>query len=124
MSALTSDEKLVRMANQIATFFRSYPEEEAVAGIQKHIKAFWTPKMIAHLEAALPERFVRDAGGNLLSIDARALNYEKIERQEVQWGFNFSRPFGQPTPQAAPGQGNPGGPGARGPGAIGPHPRD
>ena len=74
------------------------------------------PTITADLEAALPERFVRDAGGNLLSIDARALNYEKIERQEVQWGFNFSRPFGQPTPQAAPGQGNPGGPGARGPG--------
>lgn len=45
MSALTSDQKLVRMANQIATFFRSYPEEEAVAGIHKHIVAFWTPKM-------------------------------------------------------------------------------
>ncbi|GAN48216.1 formate dehydrogenase subunit delta [Methylobacterium radiotolerans] len=56
MSAVTQADKLVRMANQIATFFRSYPEEEAVAGIQKHIKAFWTPKMIAHLEAALPEQ--------------------------------------------------------------------
>jgi formate dehydrogenase subunit delta len=55
MSAVTQADKLVRMANQIATFFRSYPEEEAVAGIQKHIKAFWTPKMIAHLEATLPE---------------------------------------------------------------------
>ncbi|XYD07276.1 formate dehydrogenase subunit delta [Methylobacterium sp. NMS12] len=56
MSAVTQADKLVRMANQIATFFRSYPEEEAVAGIQKHIKAFWTPKMISHLEAALPEQ--------------------------------------------------------------------
>ncbi|MBY0258255.1 formate dehydrogenase subunit delta [Methylobacterium sp.] len=54
MSALTSDEKLVRMANQIATFFRSYPEEEAVAGIHKHIVAFWTPKMRAALEAYGP----------------------------------------------------------------------
>ena len=50
------DQKLVYMANQIATFFRSYPEAEAVAGIHKHIVAFWTPKMIAHLEAALPEQ--------------------------------------------------------------------
>ncbi|GJD95163.1 formate dehydrogenase subunit delta [Methylobacterium iners] len=45
MSATSSNDKLVRMANQIATFFRSYPEDEAVAGIHKHIVAFWTPKM-------------------------------------------------------------------------------
>ncbi|GJD92307.1 MULTISPECIES: formate dehydrogenase subunit delta [Methylobacterium] len=56
MSALTQADKLVRMANQIAAFFRSYPEEEAVAGIDKHIRAFWTPKMIANLETALPEQ--------------------------------------------------------------------
>ena len=31
MSAATQEDKLLRMANQIAAFFRSYPEEEAVA---------------------------------------------------------------------------------------------
>ena len=36
-------EKLVRMANQIADFFAPYPEEEAVAGMQQHIRSFWTP---------------------------------------------------------------------------------
>jgi formate dehydrogenase subunit delta len=50
MSALTSDQKLVRMANQIASFFRSYPDDEAVAGLHKHIVAFWTPKMRHALE--------------------------------------------------------------------------
>jgi formate dehydrogenase subunit delta len=45
MSAADPAEKLVRMANQIAAFFRSYPEDEAVAGIHKHIVAFWTPRM-------------------------------------------------------------------------------
>lgn len=54
MSALTKEAKLVRMANQMADFFRSYPEEEAAAGIHKHIIAFWTPKMVAELEACLP----------------------------------------------------------------------
>jgi formate dehydrogenase subunit delta len=54
MSAPTRDDRLLRMANQIATFFRSYPDEEAVAGVHKHIVAFWTPRMIARLEAALP----------------------------------------------------------------------
>jgi formate dehydrogenase subunit delta len=38
-------EKLVRMANQIADFFRPYDEAEAVSGIQEHIRAFWTRAM-------------------------------------------------------------------------------
>ena len=38
-------DKLVHMANQIAEFFRSYPEDEACAGIRDHILAFWTPRM-------------------------------------------------------------------------------
>lgn len=54
MSAATQEDKLLRMANQIASFFRSYPEEEAVAGVHKHIVAFWTPRMVSKLEAALP----------------------------------------------------------------------
>jgi len=54
MAAATQEDKLLRMANQIASFFRSYPDDEAVAGIHKHIEAFWTPKMVHKLEAALP----------------------------------------------------------------------
>ncbi len=37
--------KLDLMANQIAAFFRSYPDEEAVAGIHDHIRSFWSPAM-------------------------------------------------------------------------------
>ena len=40
-----SIEKLTRMANQIAGFFRSYPEDQALAGIRDHLVAFWTPGM-------------------------------------------------------------------------------
>lgn len=36
---------LVRMAGQIADFFRPYGEEKAVAGVAKHIRDFWTPQM-------------------------------------------------------------------------------
>ena len=74
------------------------------------------PAITPDLEAALPERFVRDDDGNLISIDARPLNFSRREQQDVQWGFNFSRAFGQPTPQAEGGQGR--GPG-RGPGGGG-----
>jgi formate dehydrogenase subunit delta len=44
--------KLARMGNQIADFFRAYPEEEAVAGIRDHIRAFWTPRMREAARAA------------------------------------------------------------------------
>jgi hypothetical protein len=76
------------------------------------------PTITPDLEAALPERFTRDAGGRLIAIDARALNFTQTERSELRSGFNFSRAFGQPNMAAfgAPGAGpgGPGGPGARG----------
>lgn len=40
-----SPEKLIHMANQIATFFRVKPEAEAVPGIAAHINDFWEPRM-------------------------------------------------------------------------------
>ena len=48
-----SPEKMIRMANQIATFFASQPEAERVAGVANHINEFWEPRMrAAFLEAA------------------------------------------------------------------------
>lgn len=69
------------------------------------------PTITPDLEAALPERFTRDAAGNLTAIDARPLNYERSERQDVRTGFNFSMPWGKPSPAAEAGAGRPGGPG-------------
>ena len=42
-------ETLVRMANQIADFFRIQPEGEAVAGTADHIRRFWDPRMRAKM---------------------------------------------------------------------------
>ncbi len=36
---------LIRMANQIADFYKPYPREEAVAGVAEHIRSFWEPRM-------------------------------------------------------------------------------
>ncbi len=33
-------EKLVHMANEIATFFRAYPDDQARAGIRDHVTEF------------------------------------------------------------------------------------
>ena len=53
------NDRLARMANQIAGFFRSYPEEEAVAGIHDHIVAFWAPRMRDDLEAVIDDEALK-----------------------------------------------------------------
>jgi formate dehydrogenase subunit delta len=48
-------DKLVRMANQIATFFLSQPEAERASGVATHINKFWEPRMrrafLDHIDA-------------------------------------------------------------------------
>ena len=46
---------IVRMANQIAAFFKSYPHDEAVAGVTTHITDFWEPRMKKALAAYIAE---------------------------------------------------------------------
>jgi formate dehydrogenase subunit delta len=45
---------MVRMANQIAAFFKSYPREEGLHDAAAHINNFWDPRMrrqlFQHLE--------------------------------------------------------------------------
>ncbi len=52
-----SAEKLVHMANQIATFMESKPHAEGVAGLASHINDFWEPRMRRQLFEVI------DAGG-------------------------------------------------------------
>ena len=40
--------KIVRMANQIGTFFESKPHDEGVHGVAEHINKFWEPRMRRH----------------------------------------------------------------------------
>ncbi|GEP00862.1 formate dehydrogenase subunit delta [Methylobacterium haplocladii] len=79
MSALTNDEKLVRMANQIASFFRTYPEDEAVAGIHHHLHAFWAPKMIRALTA-----HAAGAGDKIDPLVIKALEEEPTTESPVR----------------------------------------
>jgi formate dehydrogenase subunit delta len=45
-----SPDKLVRMANQIATFFSSQPGEDKVERVAAHLKDFWGPEMRSELK--------------------------------------------------------------------------
>lgn len=49
------------------------------------------PTPTAAIEAAFPDRFVRDAGGNLLRLDTRPINYARTENSQIRYGFNFSK---------------------------------
>lgn len=53
-----SHDKLIRMANDIANFFASQPEDEGVAGVADHINRFWEPRMRRQLFETI------DAGGS------------------------------------------------------------
>lgn len=53
------------------------------------------------LEAAFPDRFVRDSGGNLVSVDLRPVNYESARRETLRLGFNFSKSLRSAAPSQA-----------------------
>lgn len=69
--------------NIVATYTRSRTRNQVAA----------FPAGIAQIEAAFPERFVRDGDGNLLSIDSRPIQYAREDRQQLRWGINFSKPL-------------------------------
>ena len=72
------------------------------------------PAATAQVEAAFPGRFVRNAAGDLISIDNRPVNFAEEDRRELKLGVNYSQPVGpQPAPGAfarPPGGGGGGGP--------------
>ncbi len=59
--------------------------------VDNPIAAF--PAATAAIEAAFPDRFTRDAAGNLLQVDSRPINFARSERSELRWGINFSAPL-------------------------------
>ena len=59
------------------------------SSIRNAIAAF--PSPTAAIELAFPDRFQRDADGDLESIDERPLNFARERRQELRWGINFTQ---------------------------------
>jgi hypothetical protein len=53
------------------------------------------PAATAAIEAAFPTRFIRDAEGDLIEEDIRAVNFSRSERTELRSGINYSRPIGK-----------------------------
>ncbi|HEY8572524.1 TonB-dependent receptor [Phenylobacterium sp.] len=55
------------------------------------------PEPTAEIEQAFPGRIIRE-GGQLVRIDVRPVNFDRQAREEVRWGFNYSRPLRNTRP--------------------------
>ena len=53
------------------------------------------------LEEAFPERFVRGADDELLSVDLRPVNFDQARRDTIRWGIDFTKPLNsrRPSPE-------------------------
>jgi formate dehydrogenase subunit delta len=77
-----SIEHLVRMANDIADYFRSESDRGlAIAGVSNHMKKFWDPRMRRQILAHW-----RDHGGEGLSDLAQAAVVRLAELDSVRPG--------------------------------------
>jgi hypothetical protein len=56
------------------------------------------PGPSAAIEAAFPERFVRDEDGELTRVDLRPVNFDKARRETLRWGFSYSKPLRSEAP--------------------------
>ena len=59
------------------------------------------PGPSAALEAAFPERFIRDSSGVLISADLRPVNFDGATRDTLRWGFDFTKPLKSARPSQA-----------------------
>lgn len=67
------------------------------------------PGISPALEAALPGRVFRDAGGAILSVDARPFNAAREDRKDLRLGLNFSKSWAGGGGPRLPGGGRFGG---------------
>jgi hypothetical protein len=56
------------------------------------------PSASAAIEAAFPDRFIRNAEGELIEEDISPVNFARQDRSELRWGVNYSRPVGKQPP--------------------------
>ena len=115
-AGLTGDERNVTklgfnwkpIAGQDLTLSANY----VYSKIDNPISTF--PAVTAEIQAAFPERFTRNAAGDLTQIDYRPVNFAQTKQESLRWGINYSRPWGPQPPPRQPGQFGPGGTGGQG----------
>ncbi len=76
------------------------------------------PALTPEIEAAFPDRIIRDSVGQLVALDRRPVTFDRVNSERVRYGISFSKSFGQ----QGRGRGR-GGAGSGGRGAEGNRPR-
>src|SRR6185312_5535612 len=99
--ALTDD---VRDRTSIRVTYQPFADKQLIfradynrSHIRNPIATF--PAASAAIEAAFPDRFLRDAEGELTEVDFRPVNFASQDVSSLKWGFDYSRPIG---PRSAP----------------------
>ena len=60
------------------------------------------PESSAAIMEAFPERFLRDADGNLISVDLRPVNFDGEREKRFRWGLNMNTRLGATPPPPGP----------------------
>lgn len=63
------------------------------------------PLLTPAIEAAFPGRVTRDAQGNLIAIDRRAVTFDEVKTSSLRWGLNLSGSLGGSTSGSGGGAG-------------------
>ncbi len=56
----------------------------------------------ANFQTTFPERYLRNADGRLVGIDARPFNFAREEIRQLRWGVQLSLPLGKPRSSGTP----------------------
>jgi len=73
-------QQLIKMANQIESFYRSEPDkEEAIKSVQNHIQRFWEPRMRQQIRA-----HVEQGGEGLGDLAIQAI--ARLKPISEKWG--------------------------------------
>jgi hypothetical protein len=75
----------LRRSNLIVEYFRNRSNDVT--------QSF--PLLTPAIGAAFPDRVRRDAAGNLVAIDRRAVTFDQVESSRLRWGFNISGQLGK-----------------------------
>jgi hypothetical protein len=73
---------------------------EYVRQTNRHPQASF-PAASEALEAAFPDRFERDEGGNLVRVDLSPVNFEQSRKDSFRWGLDFTKPLKSRPPSPA-----------------------
>lgn len=90
---LSIDAMVRPLGNELLTLNLNYRRERKVGGITA------LPELTPAVEAAFPDRFIRDADGQLIAVDARPINIESETRAQltsgaaIRWSGRGDRPL-------------------------------